>query len=181
MADEEQPAWLRTSAPAGGAPLPPPTSSYPTSSAATSSSEADPPYKKTVKGLFTFFNLGFMVFLAATGALGVGSADSINDTGDIFVGIYMVLFAAIVFIYEISQFCPNTSLDTFMKRNFGYLYGVIGKGLFILFMGVLAFGLSSPRSLAIACGVLVCAWGPVQIAVYLKWPLYFDKKEKYQP
>lgn len=35
-------------------------------------------------------------------------------------------------------------------------------------MGVLAFGLSSPRSLAIACGVLVCAWGPVQIAVYLK-------------
>jgi hypothetical protein len=70
-------------------------------------------------------------------------------------------------------------------------------------MGVLAFGLSTPRPLAIACGVLVAAWGPLQIAIYLKvianfssslfveiffkfmmciqWPEYFDHKEKYNP
>jgi hypothetical protein len=35
-------------------------------------------------------------------------------------------------------------------------------------MGVLAFGLSTPRTLAIACGVLVAAWGPLQIVIYLK-------------
>jgi hypothetical protein len=65
--------------------------------------------------------------------------------------------------------------------------------------GVLAFGLSSPRTLAIWCGVLVAAWGPAQILVYLKvffgsfillfqflfyclqFPQYFDHKEKYNP
>lgn len=65
-------------------------------------------------------------------------------------------------------------------------------------MGILAFGLSTPKSLAIACGVIVSAWGPTEIALYL-WvsdhmlhtiltnlsfdqiPGYFDKKEKYQP
>lgn len=73
-----------------------------------------------------------MVFLAATGALGVGSASSINDTGTIFVGLYMIIFAAVVFIYELSQMCPGKSLDNLMKRNFGFLYGTIGKGLFIL-------------------------------------------------
>jgi len=35
-------------------------------------------------------------------------------------------------------------------------------------MGVLAFGLSKPQTLAIACGVIVSAWGPVQILVYLR-------------
>lgn len=70
--------------------------------------------------------------MAATGALGVGSANSINDTGTIFVGIYMVLFAAVLFTFEIAQFCPGSSVDNIMKRNFGFLYGYIGKGLFIL-------------------------------------------------
>lgn len=85
-----------------------------------------------MKGVLLFFNLGFMVFLAATGALGVGGANDINDTGTIFVGIYMILFAAVVFIYEMAQLCPGKSLDMIMKRNFGFLYGEIGKGLFIL-------------------------------------------------
>lgn len=79
-----------------------------------------------------FINLGMMIFLAATGALGVKSSTSINDTGVVFMGIYMILFAAIVTIYEISQFFPGGSLDNVMKKNFGFMYGVIGKGLFIL-------------------------------------------------
>lgn len=75
-----------------------------------------------------------MIFLAATGALGIGNAGSsgnINESGVVFVGIYMILFAAIVFIYEISQVLPSKSLDETIKKNFGFLYGVIGKGLFI--------------------------------------------------
>lgn len=73
-------------------------------------------------------------------------------------------------------------------------------------MGVLAFGLdpsgSEARSLSLACGVLVCAWGFILILFYFKvtisyacllysslislslalqFPQYFDKLEKYQP
>jgi len=76
--------------------------------------------------------LGLMVFMAAVGALGIGKSDSVNDTGVIFVGLYMIVFAAIVFIYEISQILPSKSLDTLMKKNFGFLYGYVGKGLFLL-------------------------------------------------
>lgn len=95
-------------------------------------SEPEPPYKGLVKGIFLFFNLGFMVFMAATGALGIASANSVNDTGAVFVGIYMILFAAIVFIYEVAQIFPSKKLDDLIKVNFGFLYGIIGKGLFIL-------------------------------------------------
>lgn len=75
-----------------------------------------------------------MIFLAATGALGIGNAGSsgnINESGVVFVGIYMILFAAIVFIFEISQVIPSQALDMIFKKNFGFLYGQIGKGLFI--------------------------------------------------
>ncbi len=91
----------------------------------------DPPYKSVVKWTFFFLNIGFMLFLAAVGALGVGASNNIDDTGVIFVGIYMILFAAIEFIFEISQVMPWEALDTFIKKNFGFLYGMIGKGMFI--------------------------------------------------
>ena len=76
--------------------------------------------------------LGLSIFMAAVGALGVGGSTSVNDTGVVFVGLYMIVFAAIIFIYEISQILPSKTLDMFMKRNFGFLYGYIGKGLFLL-------------------------------------------------
>lgn len=179
MGDEEQPAWLRNSA---SAPSPAAQKVASTSSPSrTAASGPEPRYKNVVKTTFLVFNMGFMVFLAAVGALGVGSANDINDTGVIFVGIYLCLFAAIEFLFEVSQICPVSRLDEFMKKNFGFLFGIIGKSLFELFMGALAFGLSKPRELALASGILVCAWAILQILVYLKWPQYFDLREKYQP
>jgi hypothetical protein len=46
-------------------------------------------------------------------------------------------------------------------------------------MAVLSFGLSSPQQLAIATGVLVGSWGVIQYLLYMKFPEYFDKKEKF--
>ncbi|RYG62484.1 hypothetical protein EON64_17785 [archaeon] len=125
-----------------------------------------------MKNVFLVVNMGAMVFMAATGAIGIANTDSINDTGVIFVGIYMLLFASVQFVFEISQLCPSSSLNTVMKKNFGFLYGTIGKGLFMLFMGILAFGLNpsgkQAKSMAIACGILVSAWGVLLILIYLK-------------
>jgi hypothetical protein len=41
--------------------------------------------------------------LSATGALAMASSGSIDDTGIIFVGLYVMIFALIVFLYEVSQ------------------------------------------------------------------------------
>lgn len=92
----------------------------------------DAPYKTIVQGIFLVLNLGLMLFLAAVGALGVGASNSTDDTGVIFVGIYLIIFAGIVFIYEAVQVCHIEMLDNLWKRNFGFLYGTIGKGIFIL-------------------------------------------------
>lgn len=73
-----------------------------------------------------------MIFLAAVGALGIGSAEGIDDTGLIFVGLYLIIFAGLVFFYELAQVLKWERLDLFMKMNFGFLYGVNGKGIFIL-------------------------------------------------
>jgi hypothetical protein len=151
------------------------------SGAGNASDANSPPFKKIVKMICLIMNIGLMVFMAATGALGIGAANNVNDTGVVFVGIYLIVFAGILTFFEISQLCPGGRLDEFVKRNFGFLYGTIGKGLFLVFVGILCFGLTSPRSLAIACGILVAAWGFASILIAMKWPEYFDKKEKFIP
>jgi len=96
---------------------------------------AVPPYKNAEKGGVAFMNIGMMFFLSVVGALAiasVGSADSTDATGLIFVGLYLLIFASILFIYEIIQLLPFEALDLFYKKNFGFLYGPIGKGMFIL-------------------------------------------------
>lgn len=102
--------------------------SAPSSAAVASTNE--PPHLRKVRFTFFLMNTGLMVFLAATGALGIGSANNINDTGLIFVGLYLIVFAGLVFFYEMSQVLNWERLDTFMKKNFGFLYGVIGKSCF---------------------------------------------------
>lgn len=81
------------------------------------------------------FNLGIPVFLAYTGSMGIAASQhagieqlSTSASSLVFQGIYMILFAALLFVYEAVQMCPCEALDTILKRNFGFLYGPIGKG-----------------------------------------------------
>ena len=65
----------------------------------------------------------FTVFLAYTGAAGIMYAQSISDgvvgsaatkqaSSMVFQGIYMLMFAALLFIYECVQLCPCEFIDT---------------------------------------------------------------------
>ena len=140
--------------------------------------------------------------MSAAGFLGIQSAQSISDSSTIIVGLYMFLFAVIMGLYEILQIYPCTGVDTFYKKNFGFLYGVTGKCAFLIFMAVLCFGLVTPTSaqsttttgstpqslniqnqaqqLAVATGILVGLWGIIQYVVYWKFPHLFDEKTKFQ-
>ena len=101
-------------------------------SSGAASSVPEPPNFRLVTTTMLVMNLGMMIFMAAVGALGIGSANSINSTGLIFVGLYLILFAGLVFVYELSQVLKWETLDLFMKKNFGFLYGIKGKGLFMI-------------------------------------------------
>jgi uncharacterized membrane protein YeiH len=45
----------------------------------------------------------------------------------------------------------------------------------------MAFGVETPKNLAIACGVVTAFFGGIMIAINFKWPELFDKPEKYRP
>lgn len=90
-----------------------------------------PPHKALVNSIMTFVTMGVSVMMAACGALVVNTADSVNDTGVVFIGVYMCLFAAILFCYELIQLKPIEKLDGVYKENFGFLYGPNGRGIYM--------------------------------------------------
>mmetsp|Transcript_4296 Transcript_4296/g.4454 ORF Transcript_4296/g.4454 Transcript_4296/m.4454 type:complete len:185 (+) Transcript_4296:125-679(+) len=176
--DEEQPAWISNTPSSGSEPLNQAAAGS-IKSGAGGQGDVAPKYKGCVKTFFLIINLGLMVMMSATGALGIGTSKSISDTSTVIIGLYMVLFAAMSGIFEIIQIYPCSMIDNIYKKNFGFLYGVIGKSGFTVFMAVLSFGLSSPQQLALATGLLGGGWGVIQYLLYMKFPEYFDKKEKF--
>jgi hypothetical protein len=92
-----------------------------------------PAHHAAVVWTFIVISMGAMVFLAATGALGVMSANNIDSTGTVFVGLYLLVFSAIEFTWEVAQLMPvDNHLDAAMKKNFGFLYGTVGRGMFFV-------------------------------------------------
>jgi polyferredoxin len=90
-----------------------------------------------VRRFLYIFALGFPVFLAFTGAAGImtiqvkvgaSTTETNNNTSIAFMGIYMIIFAALMFIYECCVICPISIVDNWMKKNFGFMYGPIGRG-----------------------------------------------------
>lgn len=193
----DQPSWLAEPPP------PPPTTSAPPppnsfvsnapvqnqfSSSASGAqyqgqeNDPDPPrYKKAFNLALMIINLGLSCMMAATGVLGIMASDSTSDTGVIFMGLYMLIFALILAVFEISQLRPSMGIDNLWKRNFGFLYGPIGRGIYMIFIAILCFGIEKPYDLALASGIVIIIFGSLQIFVSLWYPRYFDKKDKYQP
>jgi hypothetical protein len=81
-----------------------------------------------------FISIGLPLLLATTGALGVKASGTYSSDGAqlVFMGIYMIVFAGTLFLYELIQLLPLASLDLFYKKNFGFMYGPIGRGFYTL-------------------------------------------------
>lgn len=86
------------------------------------------------KGAVTIISIGMPVLLAATGVIGLINVQSDSSDGAqiVFMGVYMFAFAATIFFYEMIQFCPNTWIGVQYQKNFGFMYGPIGRGLYLL-------------------------------------------------
>lgn len=175
MDDDGKPSWLSSSNNANAA------SSTTPMSATSTAPGSTPPYYSLVSWTIAIINIGLMFFMAFTGVAGILSSNNVDDTGVVFVGSYLLIFAAIEFFYELSQIIKIQALDILMKKNFGFLYGINGRGLYFMFVGILCFGLSTPRGMAIGCGVAIAFWGLFLIVVALLKPDYFPKLEKFVP
>lgn len=86
------------------------------------------------RGFVSFISLGIPFLLAVTGAFGVQQSQNYPVEGAqmIFMGLYMIAFAGILFTFEVLQLVKIPYLDSEYRKNFGFMYGPTGRGLYTL-------------------------------------------------
>ena len=67
----------------------------------------------------------------------------LSDFAEYFVASYMVLFALLLFLYEVMWWCTIDKLNHSIRKNFGFIYGIKGKALYLIFVACLCIGIDS--------------------------------------
>jgi len=129
-----------------------------------------------------------MGIAAMMGALGILSLMSyVPDAATLtsaFLGAYMVIFACILFSYEIIWWQPFAGLNKIFRRNFGFMYGLKGKGMFLLFIAFLCLGLKDSSLQSGVHGLdwaTFAAWladGVFHIFISIAW---YETNDAYKP
>jgi len=58
-----------------------------------------------------------------------------------FLASYMILFSLLLFCYELMWWVPIPALNQTLRKNFGFMYGLKGKALYMIFVAFLSLGL----------------------------------------
>ena len=98
------------------------------------------------KGFLAILSFWCMGLAAAMGTLGAMTVidnrpSDLNDVTNCFLGVYMVIFAAILFIYELCWWQPFPAINRTFRKNFGFMYGLRSKGFYLIFIAFLTIGL----------------------------------------
>ena len=122
--------------------------------------------------VFRVINMVLCVMMSATGAIGIKNM-RYEFLGDL-VPLYIIALAALWFCYEVNTIRPCPPITGLYKRNFGFFYNALGKALFIIFRGLLCFGVEA-GSLGIITGLAVAIDGALLILLFLKYPHMYPK------
>lgn len=132
----------------------------------------------------SFVNVGLSALMAALGVLSLihFAPGNVNLTAA-FLSVYMVIFGVLLFLYELIYWQPFKGLNKTFRKNFGFMYGLKGKGFYLIFMAFLCFGLkddnySGVRGLDWATFISWLAVGIVHIFISMTWP---EANEAYRP
>jgi COPI associated protein len=127
------------------------------------------------------------ILAAAMGALGVLTLLAFKPDSDVlttaFLSIYMVVFGGLLFLYELIWWQPIAHLNRMFRKNFGFMYGLKGKGFFLIFIAFLCLGLRDNAETAVegldwATGIGWLAGGIIHISLAFCWP---EIAAKYRP
>jgi hypothetical protein len=91
----------------------------------------------------SLLNIGLAAMMGTLGVLTLISNPPHNsqDISLAFLACYMIIFAALLFLYEFIWWQPVPSINITFRKNFGFLYGLKGKGFYLLGIAFLTFGL----------------------------------------
>lgn len=65
----------------------------------------------------------------------------VPDFSDFFIAAYMILFAVLLFLYEMMWWCTVDQLNKRIRKNFGFMYKIEGKAAYLIFVALLALGM----------------------------------------
>lgn len=78
--------------------------------------------------------------------LGVFGILDHSELAATFVSVYMIIFAVLLFLYELMWWKSIPVVNKNLRTNFGFLYGVKGKAAYLIFVAFLVIGLKSDVS-----------------------------------
>lgn len=113
--------------------------------------------------MMSILNIGLATLMTALGVLTILhihnlQADETYIISEPFLAFYMILFAVLLFMYEMMYWSPLEKLNNNMRKNFGFLYGLRGKGFYLIFCGCLCFGLGKDASVKVLNYVTGISW-----------------------
>ena len=106
-----------------------------------------------------------------------------DDYTTAFLSVYMVIFGLLLGMYEFLWWSPIGALNKTIRKNFGFLYGIKGKGFYLIFIAFLTLGLwdddsSGVKGLDWATGIGWLVGGCVH--VFVSWTMP-EVVEAYKP
>mmetsp|Transcript_34152 Transcript_34152/g.38859 ORF Transcript_34152/g.38859 Transcript_34152/m.38859 type:complete len:204 (+) Transcript_34152:154-765(+) len=97
-----------------------------------------------------------------------------------FLAVYMILFAGLLCVYEVMWWMSMPKINKIFRKNFGFMYGLRGKGLYLIFVAFLCIGLGSDnlvRGLTWVTGISYLVIGILHIFIVCVHP---EISAKYQ-
>ena len=121
--------------------------------------------------------------MASLGILTLIGFNTANDLAEAFLSVYMVIFALILFCYELMYWQAISFINRGFRKNFGFMYGLKGKGFYLVFIAFLCLGLrdddsSGVKGLDLIIGVAWLVVGIFHVFIGFTMP---EASEAYKP
>lgn len=96
---------------------------------------------KLYQNLISLLIIGLCVSMTALGVFVLMENLKVKAFEEWFIATYMVLFAVLLFLYEVMWWCTVGSLNRVLRKNFGFMYKIYGKAFYIILVSCLCFGI----------------------------------------
>mmetsp|Transcript_12439 Transcript_12439/g.17367 ORF Transcript_12439/g.17367 Transcript_12439/m.17367 type:complete len:143 (-) Transcript_12439:115-543(-) len=121
--------------------------------------------------------------MAALGVLALLEFNGVSadDYSEAFLSVYMIVFAFLLFLYELMWWQGIPFINKGLRKNFGFMYGLKGKGFYMIFIAFLTIGLeneSALKGLRWATGIALLGIGVLHLFLVMFNP---ELVEIYKP
>ena len=128
--------------------------------------------------------IGACAYMMACGVMSIMENGQFSKIDEVFLSLYILLFATLIVAYESTRFCSESSpaelIERVYKRNFGFMLKAQTRAMFLIFVGFMVLGLAEPPNmvLVMGCGIVTISTGIIFICLTCKEPDLFTEKPK---